>query len=93
MDTAPETVEELPRSDVLILPGDVATVRVENRVDGWPESVVVDYIEANGTRYESEDPSIYSVGSYEPIDKCGGGYKQSQWLSCSPGYFEYNIQP
>ena len=52
-------------------------------------NLFVDYIELDGVRYESEDPSTYSTGTWAPGTGCDGGFKLSETLHCN-GYFQYN---
>jgi len=69
----------------------VDNIRVRNSSGGWPNAVVVDYVELNGKRYESEDASTLSYGSWDSVYGCAEGFKQSKWLSCDGGYFDYAI--
>ena len=48
----------------------------------------VDWIEIDGQRFETEDPSVFSTGTWQP----GGvvpGYNQSEYLH-NNGYFQYD---
>jgi len=69
----------------------VDSIKVRNNNGGWPNAVVVEYVELNGKRYESEDASTRSYGSWDSVYGCAEGYKQSKWLSCDGGYFQYAI--
>ncbi len=57
--------------------------------DGEDKNVIVDYVDVNSVRYESEAPSVESLGSYDG-SSCGQGFKQSEWLHCN-GWFDYNL--
>ncbi len=48
----------------------------------------VDKINIDGVDYQTEDPSVYSLGVWDSSSGCGPGYKPSEWLSCN-GYFQY----
>lgn len=50
----------------------------------------IDKVTINGKDYQSEDPSVYSVGSWNSSTGCAPGYKLSEWLHCG-GSFTYNI--
>ncbi|MDB3936228.1 DUF1996 domain-containing protein [Granulosicoccus sp.] len=69
----------------------IESVTVSHQSGDWPNAVIVDYIDVNTTRYQSEDPSVRSYGSHDTINKCAEGYKRSEWLSCNNGWFEYLI--
>ncbi len=70
---------------------DINKIRVGHNSGGWPSAVIVDYIEVDGSRYQSEDPARLSWGSWNQTDRCAQGYKRSEWLSCDGGYFDYDI--
>ncbi len=69
----------------------VESVQVGHSSGNWPNAVIVDYIEVNGVKYESENASTFSVGSWDSVNGCAEGYKRSEWLSCNGGYFNYAI--
>jgi len=69
----------------------VNSIKTRNSNGGWPNAVIVDYVDLNGTRHESEDTSTLSFGSWDSVSKCGEGYKRSEWLSCDGGYFQYAL--
>ncbi len=50
----------------------------------------IDKIILDGKTYQTEDTSVYSVGSFggSVTAPCGSGYAQSEWLFCN-GYFAY----
>ncbi len=56
--------------------------------NGEDRNVYVDKIIVGNTTYETEDPSVYSVGSWNQSAGCGGGNKRSEKLHCN-GYFQY----
>ena len=53
-------------------------------------NVEIDYVNLNGQRFESEAPSVESIGSYRSDDGCRRGFKQSQRLACT-GRFDYGV--
>ena len=57
--------------------------------DGSGKDLRVDRIEVDGTVYQTEAPTTYSLGTYTSENGCGGGYKSSEWLQCN-GYFAYD---
>lgn len=73
----------------------VVTLRVRLRAGGsepglGDQNLHVDYIEIDGTRFESEASTTKSSGTWN--GSCGTGYKRSEWIHCSynsNGYFEY----
>ena len=74
-----------------IEPGDV---RVEFFGDvyepdqGIDKNLDVNYIRIDGTIYETEDPSVFSTGSWLPADGIQPGFRQSETLN-SNGYFQW----
>lgn len=70
-------------------------VRVYFTNDGWTgqvnRDVQIDHIIIGDRTYESEDPSVYSQGSWTPDNGCEAGTKQSEWLHCNNAYFRYEI--
>ena len=59
-----------------------------NSKTGEDRNVMVDKISINGKTYETEQTSVYAVGSGMPLKSCGTGYNSSEVLNCN-GYFEY----
>ncbi len=53
-------------------------------------NVRVDAIIVDGIRFESEDETVFSVGTWRTEDGCAPGFKQSEFLHCN-GYLEYQI--
>jgi type II secretory pathway pseudopilin PulG len=51
-------------------------------------NLLVDRIEIDSVIYQSEDPSVYSVGAWDSATGCDPGYKQKELLACN-GYFQY----
>lgn len=66
------------------------TLHFENdyRSGSYDRNLRVDYIMVDNQIYQTEDPTIYSVGSWNSSTGCAAGYKKSEWLSCD-GYFRY----
>ena len=50
--------------------------------------MIVDYIELDGVRYETEAPTTFSTGTWLPEDGVQPGFRQSETLH-SNGYFQY----
>jgi inosine-uridine nucleoside N-ribohydrolase len=57
-------------------------------IGGLDQNVAVDYVDLDDQRFQTEDPSTYSTGTYTSATGCDGGYKESEWLHCN-GYLEY----
>jgi hypothetical protein len=72
---------------------DITAIRVGHDSGWWPSAVVIDYIEVDGVRHQSEAPSVWSEGSWDPTNRCGPGIKRSEWISCNDGYFEFKFEP
>lgn len=58
---------------------------VEGELDRY---IDVDYIEIDGTRYESEAPTSRSLGVWSDAAGCAEGYKQGSWIVCN-GWIQY----
>ncbi len=67
----------------------INSLRTSIKNGGWPEALIVDRIEINGTQYQTEDPTTQSTGSWNPATGCSQGTKQSEWLQCANGWFDY----
>ena len=50
----------------------------------------VDHVVLDGVVYETEDPSVYSTGTWKPNDGIVPGFRQSEWLHAN-GYFVKTI--
>ena len=57
-------------------------------VPGFDRNLHVDWLEVDGARIESEDPSVRSNGSWTPQNGCGAGFKQTSILHCN-GQFTF----
>lgn len=55
---------------------------------GIDRNLRVDRIEIDGVAFESEDPGVYSTGTWLPEDGVQPGYRGSEWLHAN-GYFQY----
>jgi hypothetical protein len=72
---------------------DVQTVRVEflnDRARPVDRNLVVDAIEVNGTRYQTEETNVASVGAWTRTNGCGPGFKETEVLHCN-GHFTFLI--
>lgn len=75
--------------------GQVDLLRIRLRAGGsepgfGDQNLRVDYVDIDGTRFETEAPTTRSTGTWN--GSCGAGYKKSEWMHCSVrsnGYFEY----
>jgi glucose/arabinose dehydrogenase len=48
----------------------------------------VDALVIDGTRYETESPTVYSTGTWKPADGITPGFRESEYLHAN-GYFQY----
>lgn len=74
--------------------GDKVRVSFTNDYNGGvnnDRNLKVDKIVVKGVTYESEAPSVYSVGSFNGTKGCKTGYTLAQQLNCN-GYFEYVLR-
>lgn len=55
---------------------------------GGDRNLTVDRIRIDGATYETEAPTVFSVGSQDPTNFCGPGYQQHETLYGN-GYFQY----
>lgn len=55
-------------------------------------NLYVESLTLDSTVYRSNASGVYSVGSWNFLQGCGGGYKFSTELSCPNAYFEYPIR-
>jgi len=58
---------------------------IENGID---RNVRVDRISIDGTVYQTEDPSVFSTGTWRPEDGIVAGNRQSEYLHTN-GYFQF----
>ncbi|MCA9167755.1 MAG: DUF4347 domain-containing protein [Planctomycetales bacterium] len=72
--------------------GDQVRVALNNDLwdpqNGIDYNLIVDKIEIDGTILETEDPSVYSTGTWLPADGITPGYRLSETLH-TIGYFQY----
>ena len=61
-------------------------------IEGFDRNVRIDAVIVNGQRYETEDPGVFSSGSWRPLDGCAPAYKESEFLDCN-GFFTFQIGP
>ena len=59
-------------------------------VGGQDRNVRVDAIAIDGTRYESEDPTVIGTGVWRNGGNCQPGTWSSEYLHCN-GYFQYAV--
>ena len=55
---------------------------------GQDKNVRIDAISIDGIRFETEENTVFSTGTWRPIDGCGAGFKLSEQLHCN-GYVQY----
>ena len=58
------------------------------RRGSYDRNLIVDYIEFNGARYESESETTFGTGTYRNNSRCRPGYLKSEALHCN-GYLQY----
>lgn len=68
----------------------VTSLRVRADPGGWPQSVIVDKIKVDGQTFQAEAPGTQSKGSWTQATGCTKGFKRSEWLQCTNGWFEFN---
>ena len=56
--------------------------------NGIDNNLIVDYIEIEGQRFETESSEVYSTGTWLPADGIVPGFRQSETLH-TDGYFQY----
>ncbi len=59
-------------------------------VPPYDRNLWVDHIVVDGVKYESEAPSAFSTGSFDPADGCKAGHKKTERLACN-GQFTYDL--
>lgn len=75
-------------------PGDKIRVAFTNDYNGGvnnDRNLKIDKMMVQGITYQSEDPAVYSVGSYNGTKGCKTGYALAEQLNCN-GYFEYILR-
>ena len=55
--------------------------------NGIDANLIVDYLQVDGTKYETEDASVYSTGTWLLADGVQPGFRQSETLHTN-GYFQ-----
>ena len=55
----------------------------------YDRNLRVDAVVIDGVRFESEDPSVFSTGTWKPEDGVVPGFRESEFLH-SIGYFQYS---
>ena len=72
----------------------IQQVRIEftndvfNPVAGIDYNLTIDKVNLDGVDYETEDPSVFSTGSWRPEDGVVPGFRESETLNVF-GYFQY----
>ena len=67
----------------------VVLVDGSNTPSGEDRNVRIDAVTVDGQRYETEAPSVFSNGSWRATDACAPGFKSSELLHCTGGFFEF----
>lgn len=70
-------------------PDPATDIQVGHSSGPWPNAILVDYVDINGTRHQSEDPTTLSSGSWNRGTRCAEGHKRSEWLACNNGWFRF----
>ncbi len=55
---------------------------------GADKNVIIDYVDVNSQRFQTETSTTFSDGSWTSTTDCAPGYKSSEWLHCD-GYMQY----
>lgn len=79
------------RATGTVLPSDVRVAFVNDVWDpanGIDNNLIVDNIRIDGRTFETEDPSVYSTGSWRPEDGIVPGFGRGETLA-GEGYFQY----
>ncbi len=68
-------------------------VRLEFTNDQWipgiyDRNLIVDNVNIDGTTFQTENPSVYSTGTWLPADGIAPGFRRSETLHTN-GYFQY----
>lgn len=74
-----------------VTPGQIRINFIDDRWDpgnNIDENVRIDAIVVDGVRYESEDASVFSTGTWKAEDGIAPGFRQSEFLHAS-GYFQF----
>lgn len=67
---------------------DQIRVALTNDTTEVDRNLRVDGMTLDNVRYEAEDPATFSTSTWDPIDGCSPGNKQSEFLHCN-GYFQF----
>ncbi len=67
---------------------DQVRVALTNDTTQVDRNLRVDGITLDGVRYEAEAPATFSTGTWDPMNGCSPGNKQSEFLHCN-GYFQF----
>ncbi len=89
---ASATYEQLSHTHATSLAGTEIRVAFTNNalVNGGDRNVRIDAIAIDGTRYESEDPTVIGTGVWRNGGNCQTGTWSSEYLHCN-GYFRYPL--
>ncbi len=71
---------------------DTVSVRIESNGPGWPNAVIVDYIDVEGFKLDTSDGRTLSSGSWNSSTGCAEGFKRSDWLTCDNAWLEYDLR-
>lgn len=93
--TKKKTTYKFVKIDASLKPEDIRVRFINDYTDPVSKAsrnVKIDFITINGVRYDSEDASTYSTGTWsigsDGNGSCAPGFKKSAWLHCN-GYFQY----
>ncbi|PAY16038.1 sugar dehydrogenase [Rhodopirellula sp. SM50] len=59
-----------------------------NPASGFDRNLRIDRIVVDGVTYQTEDPTVFSTGSWRPEDGVVPGFRQSEYLNAN-GYFQF----
>lgn len=61
-----------------------------DEVNGFDRNLRIDKITIDGVDYQTEDPSVFSTGTYLPADGVQPGFRENEFLH-TDGYFQYAV--
>lgn len=82
-------------ADQLVSPDQVRVVFTNDLYDeatGFDRNLIVDFVDIDGTTYQSEHPSVFSTGTWKPEDGAVPGFRESETLH-NEGFFQYASLP
>jgi len=77
--------------DVQVTAEQIRVVLVDgsNTPAGEDRNAKIDAVTVDAVRFETEAPTVFSNGSWRATDGCDPGFKSSEQLHCTGGFFEF----